>query len=264
MVDGVTSEFLDFSERLRAGLSSRPEVIGLVFLGSTAAIERVDEWSDHDFFVIVRPGVAEQYRTDLSWLPDHDQIVLSPRETEHGLKVVYENGHVLEFAVFEDTELELAAANNFSVPLDRESIAIRMRKIAERSIPKPVDLDTEWQLFLAQLLIGVGRARRGEQLAAGQSVRSYALQNAIKLLRFWVEAEVSDLAEALSADSLNPLRRFELAHPALGAELEALLQAPVEAAAKDLLHLMLQRGEGVLSETQLHQAYVVRHRLGWR
>lgn len=264
MSDAVKRAFLDYSERLRAKLALITEVKGLIFLGSSAATERVDEWSDHDFFVVVRPGVAERFRTDLSWLPDHEQIAFSPRETAHGLKVVYEDGRVLEFAIFEDTELELAAANDFAVPLDRESIATRMQKIAARSVPGAVDPANEWELFLAQLLIGVGRARRGEELAAGQAVRSHSLTHAIGLLRLWVEPETPGLTEAQQPDSLNRFRRFEIAYPLLGERLAKLLESPVEACAKELLQLMLHRGESKLSDAQLHQAFVVRQRLGWR
>ena len=48
---------------------------------------------------------AEPMRTTLDWLPDHPRIAICVRETAHGLKVVYDSAHVLEFAVF--TRLEL-------------------------------------------------------------------------------------------------------------------------------------------------------------
>ena len=72
-----------------------------------------DQWSDHDFFVISEPGSQEYFRNDLSWLPDDRQIAFWFRETTHGLKVVYENGNLLEFAVFDFAELELAKADRF-------------------------------------------------------------------------------------------------------------------------------------------------------
>ena len=94
------SELFDrFTERLVSSVSTRDEVLGLVLLGSGAQRERLDEWSDHDFYLVVRDEVAEQMRRDLSWLPDPERIVLAPRETAHGLKVVYDDAHVLELAV---------------------------------------------------------------------------------------------------------------------------------------------------------------------
>ena len=107
--DTTLTRFLEYSDRLAANAEADANVIGLIFLGSAADHSRVDEWSDHDFFLMVKTGFGEQYRNDLSWIPDIEQAVLHPRETDHGLKVVFADGRVLEFAVFEDAELELAS-----------------------------------------------------------------------------------------------------------------------------------------------------------
>lgn len=257
----MIQDFLDFSDRLTASLSEREDVLGLIFLGSAAQTDRVDEWSDHDFFVIVKDGNAEKLRQDLSWLPDHKLIVISPRETQHGLKVVYEDGHVLEFAIFDDHELDTVTANVFVVTIDRADIFKRIDAAAQRSVPKPVDEKTEFELFLSQLLIGVGRARRGETLTAGQFIRAYCVNHVLGLLRIWA-APIA--GTETGQDSFNRFRRFEWQHPELAARLEELQQLPVEASAKGLLHLVLEIGADSLSDEQLHQVYVVRHRLGWR
>lgn len=52
-------KFLEYSSELSSALEKRDEVIGLVFVGSTAETSRVDEWSDHDFFVVTKSGFAE-------------------------------------------------------------------------------------------------------------------------------------------------------------------------------------------------------------
>ena len=220
----MIQDFLDFSDRLTASLSEREDVLGLIFLGSAAQTDRVDEWSDHDFFVIVKDGNAEKLRQDLSWLPDFQQIVISPRETQHGLKVVYEDGHVLEFAIFDDHELDTVTANVFVVTIDRANIFARMDAAAEKSIPKPIDVKTEFELFLSQLLIGVGRARRGETLTAGQFIRAYSVNHVLGLLRIWATpVEGTELA----VDSFNRFRRFEWQHPELAARLEELQQLQI-------------------------------------
>ena len=257
----MIDDFLNYSARLTESLSARGEVVGLVFVGSAAETDRVDEWSDHDFFVITKSGFAEAMRNDLSWLPDSASIAIVPRETEHGLKVVYEAGHVLEFAVFNDEELELAAVNSFAVAFDKTDITERIEAIAERSVPKPFDAKTEFELFLATMLIGVGRARRGETLIAGQQIRSYCLRHALGLIRQWVPVAAGT---ENSGDSLDRFRRFEFQYPEIALQLEALQQTDVEASAKGLLHLVLELGEVALTEAQLHQVYVVRNRLGWR
>ena len=94
--------FRGWTARLSEGLQVDNRVIGLVMLGSSADVGRVpDQWSDHDFFVITHPGAQEAMRQDLDWLPDPDQIVLNVRETAHGLKVLYADGHLIEFAIFD-------------------------------------------------------------------------------------------------------------------------------------------------------------------
>lgn len=256
----LLDEFVDFSNRLRDSLAKTPQVVGLVLVGSTADLSRVDEWSDHDFFVITENGAAENLRQDLSWLPDYEDIVMRPRETDHGLKVVYANGQVLEFAVFDDVELEQAGANAYNVTLDRTNIAQRMAAIAQKSKPKPYDFDTEFEVFLGQMLIGIGRARRGEVLIAGQFIRSYCLNRALSFIRAWLPPVAGTETRE---DNLDRFRRFEQQYPELGAELEGILQQPVEAAAKHLLELVVRLGAKALTEKHLSQVHVVRARFGW-
>src|SRR5690349_8830027 len=68
----------DFAARLTASLEARPGVLGLVAAGSFAS--GPDEWSDHDFLVVAEPAVTESLRTDPTWLPDHERLVLHYRE----------------------------------------------------------------------------------------------------------------------------------------------------------------------------------------
>jgi hypothetical protein len=254
--------YLEFSEALGAKVASDPNLLGLVLLGSTADTFRVDEWSDHDFFLITSEGLGEDYRQDLSWLPFADQIAWAPRETDHGLKVVYEFGHVLEFAVFNDSELELAKVNAVSVPVDKSNLAERVEKLRQLSIPAaPADLSAKLQidleLLLSHLLIGVGRFRRGETLIAGEQIRSYLVPNLLNLISAWVEPAPGS---ATSEDNLNRFRRFEKRYPAAAAELTAALATDVETAARKVLNLV----ESLDPTTSNGSKYqVVRNRLGW-
>lgn len=253
-------QFLDFSNRLTASLLERQDVLGLVLVGSTADTSRVDEWSDHDFFVVTKPGSAESLRHDLSWLPDHEQIIMSPRETEHGLKVIYQNSHVLEFAVFDNEELELASANAYAVAIDRSDISTRMAAIAKRSAPKPFDLAAEFDIFLAHILIGVGRDRRGEHLIGGHFAKTICLNAALGFVR---ALEVPKPGTEAKADNLNRYRRFELQYPELGEELEKLQRLSAEDCSKGLLDLVLRLLGDRASAKQVENANLVKRRFGW-
>ena len=253
--------FLAFSTQLESNARSLDDCIGLTFLGSTAALERADEWSDHDFFLIVKPGTGEKHRKDLSWLPNFDDIAMATRETDHGLKVAYANGHILEFAVFEDAELELAAVTDYSVPVDKQDITPRMAAIAARPAPKPRAVEREFELMLELIIIGVGRARRGETLMAGQFIRSYIVSNLLSIISQTIE---SADASGKSVDALNPFRRFELRYPQFAARIEESLQKDLDSAARGLLEILKDVFGAALTVSQRAKIAVVERRLGWQ
>jgi hypothetical protein len=220
-------EYHQFTERLRERLENDARVIGLVALGSMSGEPPApDEWSDHDFFVITRAGAQEEMRTDLSWLPDHDRIALAFRETAHGVKVIGRSAHLLEFAVFDLTELELARVNRFRTLIDRGGVEERMRALRDRTAREMVPSDPRWLSgqFLSSLLVGADRFRRGERLAGRARVQEAA--------RFLVQ-----LLQPRAQDSLDPLRRFEQAFPGLGRDLDDALALPAPDAAVRLLSI---------------------------
>jgi len=253
------SDFLNFRDQLKSNLEPLDSVTGLVFVGSAADISRVDEWSDHDFFVFTTEGRAEALRQDLTWLPAHEDIALFVRETEHGLKVVYNSGHLLEFAVFEP-DWELAGVNAYEVTLDKGVIADRLATAQLRSAPQPLDVDRELSLFLSHLLIGTGRFRRGEILSAGQFINSFCVNSAIRL--------VSSLCPPAngtepSVDNQNPFRRFEMRYPELANELEVIQRMTLESGAKMLLELVTKTLAEHLDQRHFTQIAVIKTRLGW-
>ena len=240
------SAYMQFIDDLQSSLEARDDVLGLVLLGSAAARERQDEWSDHDFFVITADAAAEPMRQDLTWLPDHASIALAPRETDHGLKVVYDSGHVLEFAVFTLGQLSLAGANAYEVRFDRGGVGAVMESLAKRPRERRDDA-RDLALFISLLLIGVGRVRRGELLVGGNLIRTYAVERLLRVLAFRHPDP--------RLDDLDPFRRVELVFPSLGLA-EALQQDP-ESAARSILAI----AEAELGPVQ--GAEVLRRRLGW-
>lgn len=235
-------DYEDFTRDLENRLQADPRVVGLVALGSTARRDHLpDRWSDHDFFVVVQPGAQEAFRSNLGWLPRNDEIALSFRETAHGVKVVFHDGHLIEFAVFDPDELAVARVNRYRVLFDRERIGERLARVAEVTSATTPPSD-EWLIgqFLTNLLVGVGRHRRGERLSGRQLVTKSALSHLVVLL-----TRHSGSAEAASKlDSLDPLRRFESVFPSLGRRLEAALGLETPAAARALLDVALEELPG--------------------
>jgi hypothetical protein len=227
-------EYQRFTGELRQRLEADSRVVGLVALGSMAGRDyEPDEWSDHDFFVIVQPGEQEAFRREPGWLPEAGPWVLWFRETAHGVKALSESGHLLEFAVFDLAEVALARVNRYRVLLDRGGVEEAVAAVAGRTAQEGVP-DAGWHLgqFLSQLLVGGGRHARGEALSGRSRVKESALRHLVALLAAHVPAEHRDLL-----DGLDSLRRVERVYPQLGRELNAALEQETLEAACALLEV---------------------------
>lgn len=253
------TDYEGFTARLRERLAADGRVVGFVALGSMSGEPpEPDEWSDHDFFVISTPGEQEGLRTDLSWLPDAGEIALAFRETPHGLKVLYRSGHLLEFAVFDLDELAVARVNRYRTLLDRADVEKRMRSLRERSAAEAEQRrsGSRWLSgqFVTALLVGAGRYLRGERLAGRAAVQA-AVVHLVQLLSRALPTEQSML------DSLDPLRRFERAHPRLGEEIDDALGRSSPEAAVLLLRLAQRELADRLPEFPVDGARAVERRL---
>lgn len=255
---GVPAAFVAYIDRLTQACHAHPDVIGLVLMGSTASQGRADEWSDHDFAVICRPGTQPMLRADLSWLPDAGRICAVAHEHHGGLKAIYDTGAVLEFAVVDPSELRTFYANDYRVAYDDGDIATVMAEVRARTVPGDMTSAADkMALFLSALLIGVGRDRRGEHLTAMSSVQGLAVDNLLALIWAFIPSEVE------VADTLDPRRRFELAHPRIGAELAPILHLPTEECARRLLAVARTLLAPRWSGYPLHADEIVCRRLGW-
>jgi lincosamide nucleotidyltransferase B/F len=233
----TSDNYRKFTERLRASLESDDSVVGLVALGSMAAVDyEPDQWSDHDFFVVVQSGAQERFRTVLSWLPDHAEIGMAFRETAHGVKVLYSDGHLLEFAVFDMDELQLARINRFRVLFDRADISTAMAAVQRETLrvhdTGRADDAYLIGMLLSNLLVGVGRYVRGERLSGTQFVKGHALGHLLTLASRHLSSE-----RDAALDDLDPFRRFELAYPRLSRDVEHALSLTTPLAARALLDI---------------------------
>ena len=255
--------FAELSSGLAEGVRAAESLAGLVLLGSSAdeAASRRDEWSDHDFFAIAAPGEGPRARETLDWLPDPERIVLRAREGELGFAVLYDDGHLMEFAVAEVDELPGALATDATVAVDdaeRRVAALVARARAAAASGDVFDAANDIRLTMLKLLVGVGRARRGELLSAGDFVRTWAVKHLVRAIRGRLGAATASAAR----DTIDPIRRFERDFPEWGAEIAQALALPVEGAARRLFVLARRLEEG-WPEFPTVAADAVAHRLGW-
>lgn len=253
--------FAELSRGLTAGVRGCEHLAGLVLLGSSAdaAAARRDEWSDHDFFAIAAPGEGPTARQALDWLPDPERIVLHAREGELGFAVLYDDGHLMEFAVAEADELPGALATDATVAVDdgeRRVTALVTQARAAAASADTFDAANDIRLTLLKLLVGTGRARRGELLSAGDFVRTWAVKHLVRAIRGRYGTA------SATRDRIDPMRRFERDFPEWGAEIAQALALPVEPAARRLFVLARRLEEG-WPEFPTVAADAVARRLDW-
>jgi predicted nucleotidyltransferase len=251
-------DFRAFKQALAERLARDDRVLGLVFLGSAAERDYApDDWSDHDFFVITSSGEQDAFRADRSWVPRSDELALWFRETEHGVKALYEDGHLVEFAVFDLDELGVAAVDRWRVVFDRGGVEERMAEVAAQSARPDPDPALSFGQLVTTALVGAGRHRRGELLTGRFFVSELAVRHFVELVLLTVPSTRLD-----TLDRLDRLRRFEVAFPELGEALAALQRLPSDQAAITLLRLADRELRPRLPELEWHALDVVLRRLG--
>ncbi|MBN2471455.1 MAG: hypothetical protein JXN59_12085 [Anaerolineae bacterium] len=246
-----------FTAALIANLRDDPRVLGLIAAGSMANTSHApDAYSDHDFWIITEPGAQEHFRTVYDWLPECDRIALAFRETQHGVKLLYDFGHLVEYAVFAPEELAVTRLNSTRVLLDQGDISALAAQIVDRTAAehaaRRADPAFLFGQFITHLWVGVGRHYRGEQLSGHAFVKNFALGDLLPLIAAVVPAEHPD-----RLDNIDPARRFEQAYPALGAEINALLLLAVPEAAAGLLRLADRLLQGALPDYPAEAVQVV-------
>jgi len=150
--------------------------------------DRMDEFSDMDFFLIVDEGAKREFIESLDWLAV-EPIVFSYRNTVDGHKALLANGVFAEFAVFEPRELRNIGFTKGNIIYMKEGFDLGVTK--PRKIPEQGAFDDEYLVneALTDIYIGVLRQLRGETAAAFMSIQVYAARNIMKLFGSVYEAK---------------------------------------------------------------------------
>ncbi len=234
-------------ESLRDTGQAPQALIGLGSVGLER--ERLDAWSDLDFFAIVEPGHKARFIDQLDWLHAAHPLVWHFRNTADGHKALMADGVFCEFAVFEPQDLDGIPFAPGRVIWKREGVDDSIAT-PRRAMPGPRTTDETWIVgeALSCLLVGLQRWHRGEKLSAARFVQSHALDRLIELdaLR----------SRPTAGDPFNTERRLESRQPRLAQELPRLVPgyAQTPAAAVAMLDALRTRG------AQLNPAIVQRIR----
>ena len=200
-------------------LKNTGDALALLGFGSVGLeMERLDDYSDLDFFAIVKTDYKQAFIDDLGWLSVIHPVVYTFKNTPNGYKLLFEDDIFCEFAVFEPHEF---AAIPFAVGrVVWQDASFDASLTAPRSQPIHAEGTLEISLgeALTNLYVGLGRFWRGEKLSAARFIQNYAVDHLIKLSNY-VEAE-----QPAFKDMFNDERRYEKRFPDIAAHLSKFIQ----------------------------------------
>jgi len=191
-------------------LSTRDDALALLALGSVGAeTERLDAWSDLDFFVLVSEGAKGRYIGNLDWLAAVHPLVWHFQNTVDGHKALMTDGVFCEFAVFEIHELS-------RIPYAPGRFIWRRNEIDEALAyakwPLPARHSADWLIgeALSNLIVGLQRHARGEKLAAMRMIQVHSLDRVLEFLELLQSGSHDSFA---ARDPFNVDRRIEMRSP---------------------------------------------------
>ncbi|MBA4383242.1 MAG: hypothetical protein C0410_00760 [Anaerolinea sp.] len=201
-------------------LSKRDSALALIALGSVGIqLDRMDQYSDLDFFVIVKTGCKPQYLEDLSWLKDVAEVGYCFQNTQDGYKLLFADGVFCEFAVFDEDELKNAVFTKGRIVWKADGVSDDIA-IPQRIVEKKERSSTEWLIgeAVTNLYVGLCREKRGEKLSAMRFIQGYAVDRVLEL------SEMLESATLIDGDEFNIERRYEQRYPASSKALPEMLQ----------------------------------------
>ncbi|RUT35734.1 hypothetical protein EJP77_01570 [Paenibacillus zeisoli] len=203
-------------------LGHKEGALVLLGVGSVGEeLDRLDEYSDLDFFVIVKPGFKQRFIEQLDWLEEVHPLDYYFKNTDDGYKILFQDGIYGEFAIFEKNELENIPYKGGRVvwkSLEADNFAIKSSNSERIPSIRKDQLDYSLNEALTNLYVGLGRYARGEKLSAVRFIEGYAIDSILSVLHL-VEKE-----EDYFPDCFGNERRLEKRFPKFGERLGDMMQ----------------------------------------
>jgi hypothetical protein len=209
----MTQKFTNKLTEIGQSLANSPAALALLGLGS-AGVERnrLDSYSDIDFFVIVQPGWKQHYLQKTEWLETKSGIDWIFQNTPDGFKIYWHDDVFGEMAVFEPSELAHIRFTPGVIVWSTPDFDVRVTEPKNLPTKKDTGVLHLQNELLSNLFVGISRFRRGEKLSAWRFVQVYALNLAIE-----IEIHLAQLEKDNQIDVFDMDRRIELNFPAASA-----------------------------------------------
>jgi hypothetical protein len=169
---------------LGTALAARGDALALIGLGSVGLdLERLDEHSDMDFFVVVDDGAKQRYLDSLEWLEEVAAIEFSFPNSVDGRKVLFEDGLFAEYAIFTVEELRAGSFPPGRLVWARAGAPAGIERCGRPREASPYDYP-EYHIneAVTNLYVGLHRDARGERLTATRFIQSYAVERLLTYL----------------------------------------------------------------------------------
>ena len=216
---------LDRLDQIGQSLSKTDRALALIGQGSAGPeLDRLDEYSDLDFLVIVKSGHKSEFLEDLYWLASVCPIAYSFKVSDDGYKLLFEDGIFCEFGVFEEADLASARFGEGTWAAEGR-IIWKEKKVNDGLCPRKKSgtsqkKSVEWIVgeALTNLYVGLGRYHRGEKLSAARFIQGYAVDRIVEL------SELIEEERPGHRDSFSVERRYEQRFPRSSANLPQFMQ----------------------------------------
>lgn len=195
------------------------DTLAVLALGSIGVEQdRLDNYSDLDFFIVVEDHIKEQMINDLSWLESVYPIGFRHKNTKDGYKFLFEDGIYGEFAVFGRSEIPKVVQPEARLIWKADHYDEPTLLIKKNVEPYQAEFDpmSEFREALTNLYVGLNRALRGEKWSGLLFIETYALDHA---MRFYLAERKHPKDDLFSLS-----RRLEFNHKELEPHLKNMLQ----------------------------------------
>lgn len=201
-------------------LSNREHTIALLGLGSVGVeLDRLDEYSDLDFFVIVEDEMKRSFIDDLSWLEDAKHLAYAFKNSNDGYKILFEDGIYGEYAVFGRSEINQVTQAEGRIVWMNPNYELPTLSKSKGNIPQLKKENIEFRMneALTNLYVGLLRALRGEKLSAYRFIETHAFNNLLGIIHHF------EKEQKIHEDLFNIERRFEIHYPNMKHKLSDML-----------------------------------------
>lgn len=209
-------------DRLAEHLAHDDGVVAVLGVGSAGTeTERFDDHSDIDFFVVTADEAAQaRLIADVGWLDGFGgEVAWSYVNSRHGRKALFVDGLFLEYAVFTAAELPTMSYAGARVVWRRDDYPApdeaRNTPAASAGVAFHVDE------ALGNLIVGLHRDLRGEQLTAMRFVQVFAVDHVLAVAR--LSPDPSEPGWVLP-DPFEGTRRLEASRPDLARAVARMTQ----------------------------------------